>query len=146
MKKKVFIIISVAIILIYLFYPDTLSSKIDLEKLSQTDNFKLEFIHRNNILEGGDVTIISNQSDINKFIDLISNYKCVRDVVLTKKLDKVETYNINFRINDGIVGSMYFSESYVYLNIEDSIIKRKRYIMLDYIDFKLLNKFVESLK
>ncbi|WP_061997011.1 hypothetical protein [Clostridium sp. ATCC 25772] len=146
MKKKVFIIISVAIILIYLFYPDTLSSKINLEKLSQTGNLKLEFIHRNNILEDGDVTIISNQNDINKFIDLISNYKCIRDVVLTKKLDKVETYNINFRINDEIVGSMYFSESYVYLNIEDSIIKRKRYIMLDYIDFKLLNEFVESLK
>lgn len=146
MKKKVFIIISVAIILIYLFYPDTLSSKINLEKLSQTGNLKLEFIHRNNILEGGDVTIISNQSDINKFIDLISNYKCIRDVVLTKKLDKVETYNINFRINDEIVGSMYFSESYVYLNIEDSIIKRKRYIMLDYIEFKLLNEFVESFK
>ncbi|WP_010299742.1 hypothetical protein [Clostridium senegalense] len=146
MKKKVFIIISVAIILIYLFYPDTLSSKINLEKLSQTGNLKLEFIHRNNILEGGDVTVISNQNDINKFIDLISNYKCIRDVVFTKKLDKVETYNINFRINDEIVSSMYFSESYIYLNIEDSMIKRKRYIMLDYIDFKLLNEFVESFK
>ncbi|NEU05514.1 hypothetical protein [Clostridium senegalense] len=146
MKKKLFIIISVAIILIYLFYPDTIVSKIDLEKLSQTGNLKLEFIHRNNILEGGDVTVISNKSDINKFIDLISNYKCIRDVVFTKNLHKVETYNINFRINDKIVGSMCFSESYVYLNIEDSIIKRKRYIMLDYIDFKSLNEFVESLK
>lgn len=143
MKKRNALLIVFILILGFIFWPRSLSYRVNLNNFKEK-GVTLELIHRNNIVESGTVSLTTDLKKIDELEEFLLKYKSIPTLTRTKNLYDNESYTINIKSEDKILTTMIlYNKNF---EIITSTNKNFRYnIIGQNIDFKFLAEFVKSL-
>ncbi|AOT71869.1 hypothetical protein [Geosporobacter ferrireducens] len=102
MKKFASILIVLTVFSIIMFYPRPLVQIIGEEPIIDSDAH-LRVIHRNAIIESGDVVEAYSQKHAKDILDFLQSYKYQRTNVSYRKLDDMESYSVKIINNENEV-------------------------------------------
>lgn len=146
MKNKFAIILIVLTVFsIIMFYPRTLVQIIGEEPIIDSD-VHLRVIHRNSIIESGDVVEAYSQKHAKDILNFLQAYKYRRTNVSYRKLDDMESYSVIIMNNEDeilkatIRGNEYLSIIDKNGNYPTYRVSRSKF------DTEFLQDFYESLR
>ncbi|MBO3446498.1 hypothetical protein [Clostridium sp. CCUG 7971] len=144
-------VIIVIVILAFVLFPKSLSSRINLNNLPK-NNLTIEVIHRNNILEGGTITSTTDITKIEELENFLKQYKNIPVLLLKnkleEKLDDEESYVINFKNGKEFLTTIVLYKKN--FEIIPGKVKNLKFFSMynvigENIDFNFLEQFVKSM-
>ncbi|WP_250675274.1 hypothetical protein LZ906_016790 (plasmid) [Paraclostridium ghonii] len=133
----------ILVILVFVLFPKSLSSRVNLDNLYQNDLI-IEVIHRNNLVESGTVTSTTDVTKLEELENFLDKYKSMPSIMHIKKLDDEESYTINFKNNDEFLTTIVLYKKN--LEVMPGIDTVRRYSVIgENIDFNFLEQFVKSI-
>lgn len=136
-------VIILTVILILVFLPKNLSSRINLDNLFQNDLI-IEVIHRNNLVESGTVTSTTDVTKLEELKNFLDKYKSIPTIMSIKQLDDDESYTINFKNDDEFLTTIVLYKKNIEIMPASNTVRRYS-VIGDNIDFNFLEQFVKSI-
>ncbi|GAA0703446.1 hypothetical protein GCM10008904_10460 [Paraclostridium ghonii] len=136
-------VIILTVILILVFLPKNLSSRVNLDNLFQNDLI-IEVIHRNNLVESGTVTSTTDVTKLEELENFLDKYKSIPTIMSIKQLDDEESYTINFKNDDEFLTTIVlYKKNLEVMPGSDTV--RRYSVIGENIDFNFLEQFVKSI-
>lgn len=136
-------VIILTVILILVFLPKNLSSRINLDNLFQNDLI-IEVIHRNNLVESGTVTSTTDVTKLEELKNFLDKYKSIPTIMSIKQIDDDESYTINFKNDDEFLTTIVLYKKNIEIMPASNTVRRYS-VIGDNIDFNFLEQFVKSI-
>lgn len=158
MKKRdltIATIIGMAIIIGYMFVPQKITSEVKLdvfkslesiEDLSNIDNLNMEIIHRKGMSQEEKTYETTNIDKIEAVVDFLGNYKCMTDFNQLRKVNNMESYNIKVMTGNETFFFINLCREYLSITSKMHPSGPKFIVVGKDIDFRFLEKLVQSLE
>lgn len=134
------------LILAFIFFPKSLSSRVNLNKLPQND-FIIEVIHRNNLNEGGTVTStrdITKLGELENFLDQYKSIPSFLEYMWPKNLGDEESYTINFKNDEEFLNTIVLYRKNFEV-LPGKGVSRSYNVIGKNVDFNFLEEFTKSM-